>query len=243
MSATAHPDAQRLSTALAGAPLDLVKMAAAAAMVVDHTNKILFGFTSVPCWYVGRLALPLFIFVLAMHLTRGAEPLPYLQRLIVLAVVSQPAYALGFATNDPNTVFTLAVGMAIAVLLSARPRRVQHAAFAIGAVAVLTPALHPLSGLDFGIAGILFPAALLLAITAPRHHLAWLLLFAFALNDRPLLAVREEVAAFLIATLGCAAVIAAALWVRGRRRFLPGYAFYAFYPVHLLLLALLGAVR
>lgn len=243
MSAPARPEAQRLSAAVTGAPLDLVKIVAAAAMVVDHTNKIVFGFTSLTCWYVGRLALPLFIFVLAMHVLRGAEPLPYLQRLIVLAVVSQPAYALAFASNDPNTVFTLAVGMAIAVLLGNQPRWVQHAAFAIGVIAVFTSALRPLSGLDFGIAGILFPAALLLAVGAPRQHLVWLLLFAFALNGRPLLAVRDEVAAFLITTLGCTAVIAVALWVRGGRRFVPGYAFYAFYPVHLLLLALLSAVR
>ena len=243
MSATARPELRRLSTALTGAPLDLIKVMAAAAMVVDHANKILFGFASVTCWYIGRAALPLFIFVIIANLMRGAAPLPYLQRLIVLAVVSQPAYAIAFATNDPNTVFTLAVGTAIATLLSMQARWVQHAAFAAGLAVAFTPALRPLSGLDFGIAGILFPAVLLLAIEAPKSHAIWVLLFAFALNDRPHADIKDEAVAFLVTTFGCAIVIAAALWFRGRPRFMPGYAFYAFYPVHLLLLALIKVAR
>jgi hypothetical protein len=231
----------RLSASLAGAPLDIVKLVAAVTMVLDHTNKSLFASHSAACWYIGRLAYPMFALAIAAHLFRGTRPLPYIQRLFVLAVISQPAYSAALAGSEPNAVFTLAAGTVLATLLATAPRRLQHAAFAAGMIALAIPALHPHAGLDYGVIGTLYTAVLLLAIMAPKAHLAWLAALSFGLNYFANSWPGDNFIAFGVIALGGAATLWLALRFEGRPRFLPRYAFYAFYPGHLLVLALIKA--
>jgi hypothetical protein len=236
------PFAQRIGAALTGAPLDLIKLVAATAMVVDHTNKSLFDKKLAYGWYVGRAALPLFMLAIAIHIARGIRPYPYIERLIVLAVASQVFYTAAIPSSEPDTVFTLAAGSAVAVALAPRTLWLQHGVFIAGMIVVFVPALHPHAGLDYGIAGTLFPAVLLLAMMAPRSHLVWLLPYAFALNYFHDGQFKDDVIAFLVITAGGGAIVLLSLLCRGHERFLPRYAFYAFYPGHLLLLALIRAV-
>ncbi len=51
-----------------GNNLELIKWAAVILMIIDHINKYLFNWTIPGCFAVGRLAMPLFAFVLATHL-------------------------------------------------------------------------------------------------------------------------------------------------------------------------------
>ncbi len=235
------PFAQRIGAALAGAPLDLIKLVAAAAMVVDHTNKSLFAGKLEYGWYIGRAALPLFMLAFAIHIARGIRPYPYIERLILLAVASQVFYSAAIPGSEPNAVFTLAAGSAVAVALAPRTLWLQHGVFIAGMIVVFVPALHPHAGLDYGIAGTLFPAVLLLATTAPRSHLVWLLPYAFALNYFHDAQLKDEVIAFLVITAGGGAIVLLSLSCRGYKRFLPRHAFYVFYPGHLLVLALIRA--
>jgi hypothetical protein len=236
------PLAQRIGAVLAGAPLDLIKLAAAAAMVVDHTNTSLFGDRLAYGWYIGRAALPLFMLAIAIHLARDTRPYPYIERLIILAVASQVFYTAAIPGGEPDAVFTLAAGSTVAVALAPRTLWLQHGVFVAGMIVVFLPALHPHAGLDYGIAGTLFPAVLLLATTAPQSHLLWLLPYAFALNYFYDAQFEDDVIAFLVITAGGGAIVLLSLLCRGRERFLPRYAFYAFYPGHLLLLALIRAI-
>jgi hypothetical protein len=236
------PFARRVGATLAGAPLDLIKLVAAAAMVVDHTNKSLFDGKLIYGWYIGRAALPLFMLAIAIHITRGIRPYPYIERLMILAVASQLFYTAAIPGSEPNAVFTLAAGSAVAVALAPRTLWLQHGVFIAGMIVVFVPALRPHAGLDYGIAGTLFPAVLLLAITAPRSHLIWLPPYAFALNYFHNAHFEDDVIAFLVITAGGGAIVLLSLLWRGRERFLPRYAFYAFYPGHLLLLALIRAL-
>jgi CubicO group peptidase (beta-lactamase class C family) len=70
------------------------------------------------------------------------------QRLLLLAVISQPAYAIGFTTIDPNTVFSLAVGAAFAALLMAQKPLVKHAALVVGLIVIF---IHPRSARSNGV--------------------------------------------------------------------------------------------
>jgi hypothetical protein len=233
------PTASRLAEAFTGAPLDLIKVAAALSMVVDHTSKILFGFKSTTCWYIGRAAFPLFVFAIAVHLLRGAEPWRYMQRLALLAVVSQPTYAIAFGTTEPDTVFTLAICVAVAALAYSQSALVRHLALAATIAAIFAPQLQARTGLDFGLAGIALPAALVLALGAGRGYWAWLALVLLGLSIYPRTLFIYDLAALLSAAVGGSAIVILSLACRGRQRFLPRFAFYAFYPGHLLVLALL----
>lgn len=236
------PGAKRIGTVFGGAPLDIIKLVAATGMVFDHSNNILFHHRFIALWLAGRLAFPLFAFVIAVHLLRGTRIVPYVQRLVLLAVISQPAYAIGFATSDANTVFTLAVGVVLATLLIAQKRSVQHAAFAVGLAVIFTPWLRARTGLDYGLAGMLLPAALVLTMAASRAHAVWLALLVVGISLYTQAPLAVDMGAIFVVAFGCVAIVLLSALFRGRERFLPTYAFYAFYPAHLLILAAISAV-
>jgi hypothetical protein len=92
--------------------------------------------------------------------------------------------------------------------------------------------------LDFGLAGMLLPAALCLVLEGRRSHALWLALLLFALNwypvDNPWKLQPIQVACF---AGGVSVLVAlAALALKNRARFLPRYALHVFYPGHLLVL-------
>jgi len=220
-----------------GAPLDCVKTVAAALMVVDHVNYMFFEHTANVMWYLGRPVFPLFVFALVCNLMRGTNAPDYIGKLILLGVVSQPLYATAMAASLGNVLFTLAVGAVVAVALRRQHWIVQHGVFLIATTTIFSSFLQVRDGLDYGLAGMLLPAALYLALQGGRAHIIWLAALVVALNWYPpnpwqlrpiLVACVTAVGAILIAL--------AALALRGRARFLPRYALHVFYPGHLAIL-------
>lgn len=228
--------------ALSGAPLDCIKLAAATAMTFSHVNRILFHAEYPAFWYVGRLAFPLFAFAIAVHLARGAEARPYVQRLLLIAVISQPIYAVAFGVYSANVIFTLAAGAALAPLICAQRPLARHVAFAFAVAMILTPWLRARSGLDYGLAGVLLPAALIVCFEAKIAYALWIALIIVGVSLYPIAPFSAIVGAVVASTLGCAAVIALSMVFRGRKRFLPTYALYVFYPAHLAALFVIGHV-
>ena len=236
---------------VAGAPLDAIKLAAAALMVLDHVNSALGTPPALLAWRFGRIAFPLFCFTLAIHLARGVDPRPYLLRLLAAGVLTQPFFSAAFPWSPvyANIFFTLAAGCAIAEILRTQPAWVSHGAFAAGALAIFVWPLRARTGFDFGLAGALFPAALTLALSGSRTHAPWALVLLFGLNAGAARPGNESelVGAILdgaFALLGTFAVIKLAVAsLQTRPRVLPRYAFYAFYPGHLIALAAWQAWR
>ncbi len=225
--------------ALDGAPLDAVKLVAAAAMVADHVNDVLLDHDHLAMWYVGRLAFPLFCLVFALNLRRGASLAGYVARLTPFAILSQPIYRAAFHDGLDNILITLLLAGVVALLLDDRPRRVQHAVFAVGAAAAFAAPWTPIStGISFGMAGLLLPAALKLTLEGRRDAAPWAALLTVGLNWFPRDELFDSLAAPLFVVAVAAATLALARRLAGRPRFLPRYALYAFYPLHLL--ALIG---
>lgn len=229
---------------MSGAPLDIVKLAAAALMLIDHVNTGLLGSVVPLMWRFGRIAFPLFCFVLACHVVRGLDPGRYVRTLLLVGIPTQPLFAGAFSAVHGNVLFTLAIGAVLAATLLERPAWQQHLVFAAGVAALCLWPLPSRTGVDFGLPGILFPAALVLTLAGSRLHGLWLLAILFSLNSQARRGVDETWlsgasldAGFAI--VGGAAVLACALAFRGRPRFLPRYALHAFYPGHLLLIVLL----
>jgi TraX protein len=226
------------TSGFSGAPLDAVKVASACLMLADHVNYVFFGHVANFMWYLGRPVFPLFVFAMVCNLIRGTDALEYVGKLILLGVFSQPFYATLMATDQGNTLFTLAVGAVLVVALRAQRPVVQHLVFFIAIIAIFSSLFRVRGGLDFGLGGMLFPAALYLVLQGRLWHLPSLALLLFALNwypiDNPWRLEPVQVALFACAS---ATVIAlAALRLRKQPRFLPRYALHIFYPGHLLAL-------
>ncbi len=218
-----------------GAPLDCVKVIAAALMVVDHVNYIFFGHVANFMWDLGRCVFPLFVFALVCNLMRGTDVPDYVGRLILLAVASQPIYATVIGADAGNTLFTLAVGAVLVVALRPQHLIVQHLVFLVATGVIFSSVFRVREGLDYGIAGMLLPAALYLALEGRRSHIPWLALLVFALNWYQ---IPNPWALEPVTVAGGIAILVAlvALVLKGRPRFLPRYALHVFYPGHLLIL-------
>jgi len=227
-----------------GAPLDAIKVAAAVLMVGDHLNSIVLDSDFRILWRLGRIAYPLFCFVLVCNLLRGAKLPHYLQILILFGVVTQPIHGVAFSENLGNVLFTLAIGAVVAMTLRLQNLFVQHIAFAAGTAAIFCSLVRAKTGVDFGLAGMLFPAALLLVLEGKRSHVPWLICLLIGLNWG---AAAPPSEAWFVAPLrnaafagvGGIAVVMLALSLKGRPRFLPQYALYLFYPAHLIVLVIL----
>jgi hypothetical protein len=173
-----------LPARLEGAPIDLIKLAAAILMLADHVNSSLLGGNAVLAWRFGRIAFPLFCFVLACHVVRGTDLKRYLLVLLVLAVATQPFYTAAFPwwPMQGNILFTLAAGVAVAAALLQSPSLNQHLTLGIGAAVSVAWPRWVGGGVDFGLAGVLLPSAIALIIAGRLAHVLWLLALVFALN-------------------------------------------------------------
>lgn len=214
-----------------------VKLIALAAMLIDHCTLVL----TPPHYYllrgVGRIAFPLFCFMIADGFTHTRSPRRYLGRLLLFAAVSQVPFALvvsspgesGWLFSELNVFFTLAAGLALIMLADGAKERGRDWYILLAVTAVL---LLCLTRSDYGFGG----AALILALYLCRSRriyqvgaLAAWAFFQYALSFGVL--GRTQFYFAMLAALPM-------LLYNGRRG--PGlkWLFYAFYPAHLLILGI-----
>ena len=74
---------------------DLLKLIAIAAMLIDHIGGAFFPEVGVFRW-IGRLAFPIFCYCLTVGLLYTHDVRKYLARLGIFALISQPFYILAF---------------------------------------------------------------------------------------------------------------------------------------------------
>jgi hypothetical protein len=209
-------------------------------MVIDHLNVLFLGHELNGLWKIGRIAFPLFAFALAINLLRGNASLKYVATLSTLGVFCQPVFASVMDVTYGNVLFTLAASIGVAILLLSRSLWVQHAVFLASVMAIFTPFLKTQSGIDFGLAGVMFPIALSRLLDGCWSYVVWALLLLVGLNwYQPNPWEFSPINAALFAFIGSLVAILLALAFTNRARFLPRYFFYAFYPAHLLILSVI----
>lgn len=126
-------------------------------------------------------------------------------------------------------------------------RTTQHIIFAVGvAVTFAFPRLAK-TGWEFGIDGVLFPAAILLVLAGHREHIVWLSALVIGQNWYGEISpgepwVLDALIDAAYASIGSLAILSIALLLRNHDRFLPRYALHIFYPGHLAVLAVLAVV-
>lgn len=160
---------------------NLIKLVAMVTMLVDHLGAVFFPQYAI-MRIIGRIAFPIYAYSIAAGCVYTRDMGRYLQRIVVLALISQPIYALAlhhtnalmtlvpfksdplgaifnfyvYSWKDPSILLSLAVG--IAAIWSVRERRL----WITGLILLLSYLAN--TTLDYGIRGIVLMLLLYLFI-------------------------------------------------------------------------------
>jgi len=213
---------------------ELAKWVAIITMAVDHYGKVVDPSLIHPTHLVGRIAFPLFAWIIASRLAlRPDLTTRYVRLILPWALISQPAfYIAGREWYEPNILFELLAGVLLVKALQTFGKSAPTALLAISLAA---------AGwfFDYGPAGVLtIPIVYMAASTSATRALLVLAVMGMLAN---LPADSPEDALAVAAALGAPMVALVSLLSAGAALpRLPKLFFYLFYPLHLLALALIG---
>lgn len=175
---------------------------------------------------IGRTAFPIFCFLLVEGAVHTHNPGKYLFRLAVFAAVSEIPFDLALHNQmifwaNQNVFFTLLAGLLVIQVFQRYPAEGWKGMLALAVMAVAAE----VCGTDYGAIGVVVIAVMYLLRERPLASCILSLILLTLLNRMELYSIP--------------AFLAMALYngTRGRQ---PKYFFYAFYPVHLLLLWAVG---
>lgn len=231
-------------TIASGLSREGLRRIAACTMLVDHIGATLFpGILWLRC--VGRLAFPIFAFFLGEGFRFTHSRRQYLLRLVLFALLSelpfnQMVYGRWIAPSGQNVLWTLALGLcAIACVQRAPSEPGLHSLFWYSAAAGCC-LLGQLLRTDYGAFGVLL--CLLFYCTRGLPGRFWicggiflLMCYAFQFVFLPGIPIPLEALA-----LPAFPLLATYHGRRSHRQLPIRYAFYWFYPLHMLLLGLLA---
>ncbi len=234
---------------LSPAALDMIKLVALLAMLIDHINTVFLTPAQPVMYALGRMAFPLFTLIWAMNVWRSPERLQLrANRLWVWATITQPVFSLAFQHHQSwwalNILFVFA---GVTQLLALQHRYRKKGIFA-GAL-LLALMIIPLQPASYGLAGVMLAASLATVMggTTPeiRRTAAFIaILSLICLNGvTHLLSMPAET--LLLATLPTlvfplmAVSVCRDLCPEGHKRFMPRNFFYYAYTGHLGILGLI----
>lgn len=203
---------------LSGAAL---KRIAIVTMLIDHVGAVLFP-EMIWMRYIGRISFPIFCFTLVEGFYHTSNERKYLIRLLVFALFSEIPYDLAFHQtiwypDQQNVFFTLAIGLAFLMVWKWE----REPLFKVG-ILIVAMWIAEMLRTDYHGYGVLLIA--LFEIVRERKKIwlvlcgAWNLLWSSTIQYAGILAMP------LIALYN------------GEKGKSNKYLFYAFYPVHLILL-------
>jgi hypothetical protein len=218
------------------AQLEILKWIALISMLCDHANRVLAGGEFLFLFEIGRLAFPLFAFLIAWNLENNtSDPWKYCLRLLFLFLLSERAYAWAFPQATTfNTLGTLFLGAGTEILIRNKDRLLPESFFKKALCLGVFVGIWIVLGfvVDYRHPGVLLIPAFSLAIRENKTGI-WIFLTLF------------------LATLGIetcpvggwAAVLSIPLIFSIHRVSatcprLPQILWYAFYPAHLFILVL-----
>ena len=224
-----------------------LKLIAICTMLIDHMGYTLFpGVMWLRC--VGRVAFPIFCFLIAEGCVYTHDRKKYALRLLVFALLSEIPFNLmnsGMIWDpyDQNVLWTLLLGALVCWLMDWALKKCTPLSFVLtGAAMVAAYWLLEAFRTDYGGWGMLLVAAFYGVHRAPSGAVVKMIAQAFGL------------AFFSIGVMGgylsielWSLVSLAPIWLyNGQRGFshkAVQYGFYAFYPVHILILSLIAMYR
>jgi hypothetical protein len=205
---------------------EALKWLAIFTMTIDHINALLFNYSEPAMLWIGRLAFPLFAFLIAYNLVvRSVKPTRYLYPLILFAVCTQPVTWLVWNIWRGNIFMTLALGVLFVGLQRMAAKRMPvWLSYLVTALLIAIPALH----VDYGIIGVFLIPAGVFFLEHPRPLL--LVALGFYLLAVNTFGPYSVMPLFLVPMIYFLTRLELPL-----RRTNPWF-FYLFYPGHLLML-------
>ena len=224
-----------------------LKIIALIAMLTDHL-AVVFPDTF-PFWFrgVGRLAWPIFAYLLAEGFRHTKAPEKFLMRLLAFALISEIPYDLAMGNSisfitDTNIFYTLFFGGTAICLYERLKKRRGWQTMAVIASILPTVILAEILSVDYGSLGVL----LIFAVYAVKPKIIKLLavgtfaIIQFApLVVAQLLLIKFPTKYLFIMPFAIAAVPLLAKY-NSERGYKEKWLFYWFYPVHLAVLAVIA---
>lgn len=240
----------------------ILKLIAMLAMLVDHTAAVFsVQFSSVHPWFYtgcrmfGRLAFPLFALGIAEGAAHTKSPRKYLLRMGLFALAAQIPFSLMTGTQGSQHSFQLlsqtvpyrlelsvmvTLFLGLVICLSIEKKKPFFGAFAIIAAYFIELTV----GMDYGLMGVLFIAAIYLSREKKFLRFLVMLIFPVLFFFDPVKLLAKEFLAggpltlsagvFYCASMALAAVIA--LFYNNKPGKKIGVFGYVFYPAHMLVL-------
>jgi hypothetical protein len=218
-------------------------------MLIDHTGAILYPQVGI-LRIIGRLAFPIFVYLIAEGYRKTKDITDYIGRLMVFALISQLAFNaafLGSATHPKNlylnVLFTLAMGL-YSLYIYDKNKKIVYV--------LLIALVCELLNTDYGAFGVL------LVFVANRYHdnfkklstgyivlmvlyvMKWLI--TVKLNNPSVEILDIIFNHFTIEPIALLSLIFLKLY-NGKRGLKLKYLFYAFYPVHLFILSIIHSLQ
>lgn len=223
--------------------IDFLKITAIITMVIDHFNFIIFDrrYEFLTC--VGRLAFPLFAFILVYNFYYHTHnQVNYLKRLLIFALISQPVFAFAISPYRFNIFFTLFLG-ATALLVFNKERLRLYPYLILPVLWGLFSFYLPGFDVDYGLAGVLFVYTL--GIFVEYFNIVWgigALLFMAFINFK---GVDLNSWLKVISGLSSVVIIYFSQFFHSKKSIFIKYKywFYIFYPAHLLVLFIIRLLR
>lgn len=234
----------------------VIKIIAIVTMLIDHVGAGIFenwmynSSITVPSWMyntdivmrgIGRIAFPIFCFMLVEGYVHTRNVWKYFLRLVVFGVIAEVPFDLGifrraWHAGYQNVFWTLALGVLMMILMD---KAAMYQVFKKKAW------LNRVANVVFDI--MIFLAVSVLAVVFKTDYNVMgittiLLVFAFRNNRfRQLVALAAACWLVLDEIPALLCLIPLALY-NGKRGFGMKYFFYAFYPVHLMLIWVAGLI-
>lgn len=213
---------------------EALKLIACIAMLIDHIGKLLL-----PGHYwlriIGRLSFPIYCFLLAEGIAHTKSPAKYALRMLIIAVVTEPIYDValydGLTFAYQSAMVSLLLGCCMLWALQRYPNWILR-----GCIILAACALARLLHVNYGWRGILLMAAFGLS---REQSMGWLLqLISTGLIFWSMGSARVPLLGIPIQLFGVLGLVP--IWLYSGKKLTGSrvlqWAFYLFYPVHLLIL-------
>jgi hypothetical protein len=224
-----------------------LKIIALSAMLIAHMGAVFPDYF--PVWYriIGRLAYPIFIYLLAEGFRHTKAPEKFLMRLLAFALISEIPYdlALGYGVNfiaKTNIFYTLFLGGAAICLYERMKARRGWQTMAVIFSILPTAILAEVLTADYGGMGVFF----IFVMYAVKPKIPRLIIMGvFALSQFIPLAVAHNMGIaipteYLLMIPFTLATVLIVDFYNGKRGLKAKWLFYIAYPAHLAVLAVIA---
>lgn len=230
---------------------NMLRGLACALMLCDHLWATIVPGNEWLTW-IGRLAFPIFAFQITEGFLHTSDFRRYAGRLLIFGLISEIPFDLVYGGTmlypfHQNVMFTLLFGLlAIKALDTAKEKRTAKAVIVGILLAALCCLAAAVTFTDYGALGV---ATVIMFYLCRNFHFAWalqlafMILFNFVLFTGEFIPIDIASHTFELQTQGFAVFALIPIWLYNGKKGVSckalQYCFYAFYPVHLLVLYLL----